>query len=824
MSAFDYADLLIIDDIMPSDFSPFRTIEYAHHLEFFNARLLSLEGWHTWIGNENFDDLLVKLPIPEQLKSRVGKFRLHAQMPAKLAYVTFIGNAIRLVPYFEARNLPFVLQLYPGGGFAIDHPEGDETLRRVLLSPMCRKVIVTQTITERYIIEKIGIDPGKVQSIFGGVFESRLPLDTYKAKRYYPADKDTLDLCFVAHKYAGDLVSKGYDRFVAIGLALAARFPHLRMHVVGDYTPADVSLGDYGDRFTFYGRKHSAFFDTFYPRMDAIVSINTPFVLAPGAFDGFPTGACIEAGLRGVLNCLNDPLALNPCFTHEKDIVLLNFDNERSVDILGALLQEPERLYEIAARGAQKFDDVFDTDRQLWARSRIIAEELARDSFLVIRPSPPPSTLDVSVYDAAMAPLRARILELEHRSVDAAPATAGEQAAADHGLHEHVAYLQASLRAIETSSSWRITAPLRNFLVRRPFVARTMRRTAKALWWTITFQLWARLKARRQAASLQTPLSQALLPDRSGETAGLPLVAGPVDHSAAPTNEAAAELDNQLGQLSLRTANLELALADVRMRWAFLQGAIEGSHERAEALARDRSTEAFRAVFKKKKPLVSICVATADRAELLLERCLPSLLNQTYTHLQIVVVGDHCTDDTERRMAELTDDRVTFVNLSERGPYPEERIARWQVAGTNAMNAALALCEGDFITHLDDDDAHSPDRIEKLLAFCMRNEAEFCWHPFMAEDASGNWSKAGNGDFIEGQMTTGSVFYHRYFARVPWDVAAHRLYEPGDWNRFRKIKAMGAKTQFVDDVLLHHYREALYRDVETDLIGGGKDV
>src|SRR6266496_3474924 len=55
------------------------------------------------------------------------------------------------------------------------------------------------------------------------------------------------------------------------------------------------------------------------------------------------------------------------------------------------------------------------------------------------------------------------------------------------------------------------------------------------------------------------------------------------------------------------------------------------------------------------RPLVSVRVATFNRAELLVGRALPSVLNQTYDELEVVVVGDHCTDQTAERIEALGD-------------------------------------------------------------------------------------------------------------------------------------------------------------------------
>jgi glycosyltransferase involved in cell wall biosynthesis len=444
-------ELLIIDDIVPSTFSPFRTLEYAHYLSSFDCAVLSLEGWHLWIENIGFDELAARFPVTPEGRRRLLTFRNHSHIGARLAYVTFLGNARRLMPYFRARRLPFILQLYPGGSFEINQPHVDDVLREVLLSELCRGVIVTNPVTQAYIVDRIGCDAGKVTSIYGGVFDSNVQFDFSTDKHRYPAHKDTLDVCFVAHKYGGDVTSKGYDQFVAIAQRLAAEIPHLRFHVVGDYTAADLPLGEAAQRFTFYGRRESAFFASFYPRMDAIVSINRPFVLGPGAFDGFPTGCCIEAGFHGVLNCINDPLEANRVFTDEEDLILLDGDTERSIAVLRALLADPPRVYAIAYANWRKFLDVFDVDAQLRARTRVIAAELSRAPLYY------PTALRASGLEAAPF-----MPDPHERSLTGVPGPRPD------GMHLRVP------------------------------------RAVKLVWWTITLQLPRRVREWRQIRSLRT--------------------------------------------------------------------------------------------------------------------------------------------------------------------------------------------------------------------------------------------------------------------------------------------------------------------------------
>lgn len=207
------------------------------------------------------------------------------------------------------------------------------------------------------------------------------------------------------------------------------------------------------------------------------------------------------------------------------------------------------------------------------------------------------------------------------------------------------------------------------------------------------------------------------------------------------------------------------------------------------------------------RPLVSVCVATYNRSRLVTERCIPSILRQTYPNLELIVVGDGCTDDTVDRLGEIDDPRLTFLNLPERGHYPTDSRRRWMVAGTAAINRALSMARGDFVSHLDDDDEYLPERLEKLVEFAVTNQCDFVWHPFWAEDPTGRWYLNEARDFAGGQVTTSSVFYRSWFRKIEWDIDAHRYLEPGDWNRFRRIKYIGPTAARYPEPLVRHYRE-----------------
>jgi glycosyltransferase involved in cell wall biosynthesis len=222
---------------------------------------------------------------------------------------------------------------------------------------------------------------------------------------------------------------------------------------------------------------------------------------------------------------------------------------------------------------------------------------------------------------------------------------------------------------------------------------------------------------------------------------------------------------------------------------------------------RERRSAGYQSAFDEPEPLVTVCIATFNRAALLTERSIPSILRQSYRNLELIVVGDGCTDDTAERVAAIADPRLRFENLPETGPYPDDPYHRWMVAGTAAMNRALALARGSFVTHLDDDDEHDRLRIETLLATARAERADLVYHPFRYEKPDGSWDTNPADRFRTGKITTSSIFYHRALARIPWDVEAWKYLEPGDWNRLRKLRHLGIRRVRHPGILLTHYRE-----------------
>ena len=66
---------------------------------------------------------------------------------------------------------------------------------------------------------------------------------------------------------------------------------------------------------------------------------------------------------------------------------------------------------------------------------------------------------------------------------------------------------------------------------------------------------------------------------------------------------------------------------------------------------------------KNKTPLVSICIPTFNRGSILIDRAVKSALSQSYKNIELIIVGDHCTDNTAELLAKIKDPRLRFYNL-----------------------------------------------------------------------------------------------------------------------------------------------------------------
>lgn len=100
--------------------------------------------------------------------------------------------------------------------------------------------------------------------------------------------------------------------------------------------------------------------------------------------------------------------------------------------------------------------------------------------------------------------------------------------------------------------------------------------------------------------------------------------------------------------------------------------------------------------------LISIYLPTKNRCSTL-QKAVASVLRQTYTNYELIIVDDASTDGTWGYLQSIQNEKIRiFRNDSSKGaPY--------------CRNLAIKSAKGRFVTGLDDDDEFLPKRLEALL-------------------------------------------------------------------------------------------------------------
>jgi lipopolysaccharide transport system ATP-binding protein len=359
---------VVLDDFFPNLMTGFRIAEYNALLERFPH--LSVQSTTPAFYRHHRDYARL---YPE-LAPRVQKFFRGALRQPSFAYLNFVNNACEFLRFLGSRKTPFVFTLYPGGGFGIDARECDDKLDRVCASPLLKHVIVTQKLTAEYLRNRHPQVP--VTLIFGCVVNPLYFPLVVPPRAWFGHGKSSFDLCFVAGKYSPHGHSKGYPVFIDAARRVAAAVPEARLHVVGDFGPDDWPLGETADRIKFHGIQTTQGLHELYSAMDVIVSPNIPFVLHPGHFDGFPTGACAEASLCGVAMVVSDPLGLNAgYFDDARELIITPPEAEAVAQALLALARDPDRLRSLALAGQQKSRTLYAPELQMGSRIAVIERE-----------------------------------------------------------------------------------------------------------------------------------------------------------------------------------------------------------------------------------------------------------------------------------------------------------------------------------------------------------------------------------------------------------------------------------------------------------------
>lgn len=135
-------------------------------------------------------------------------------------------------------------------------------------------------------------------------------------------------------------------------------------------------------------------------------------------------------------------------------------------------------------------------------------------------------------------------------------------------------------------------------------------------------------------------------------------------------------------------------------------------------------------------PLISICIPTYKGARLLPET-INSVLSQSYSNFELLIIDDNSPDDTQSVVSQYSDPRIRYINNSRNlGPQ-----GNW--------NRCLELAQGQYYKLLPQDDLLAPDCLKEqvaileadtdgsiVLVFGSRQIIDFKGHPFLKRGLS----------------------------------------------------------------------------------------
>lgn len=179
-----------------------------------------------------------------------------------------------------------------------------------------------------------------------------------------------------------------------------------------------------------------------------------------------------------------------------------------------------------------------------------------------------------------------------------------------------------------------------------------------------------------------------------------------------------------------------------------------------------------------KQPLISIIVPIYN-VEQYLADCLDSILEQTYSNLEIILVNDGSTDSSEiiAKEYEERDSRIQLFNKTNGG-------------AADAKNYGLDKVTGEYLLFVDSDDLISPYHVENLLGAIRRYNVPLSMCKVTRKRSELEKQENSNARVIKGDIAVlaGNLGINTDHAPMdsPWD----KLYHKSIFNHLRYPKGM----------------------------------
>lgn len=182
---------------------------------------------------------------------------------------------------------------------------------------------------------------------------------------------------------------------------------------------------------------------------------------------------------------------------------------------------------------------------------------------------------------------------------------------------------------------------------------------------------------------------------------------------------------------------------------------------------------------------------TWQRHDLLLGRCVPSVQAQGFRNFEHLIVSDG--PDPVLAGMQLPE-QARLIQLPDHDP-----AVKW---GHRARLAGIALCQGDLVAYLDDDDAYRPDHLRLAVDALAGDPAAGFAYPRMAAHMPGGIVRIGDGFLGHGRIGTSMIVHRTALLSVAtWQDV------PGapDWDLVRRWLDAGVTAASIDAITVDYY-------------------
>ena len=195
-------------------------------------------------------------------------------------------------------------------------------------------------------------------------------------------------------------------------------------------------------------------------------------------------------------------------------------------------------------------------------------------------------------------------------------------------------------------------------------------------------------------------------------------------------------------------------------------------------------------------PLVSIIVPIY-KVEPYLRRCLDSIVNQTYTNLEIILVDDGSPDGCPQICDEYAarDKRIVVIHKDNGGL-------------SDARNAGLDICKGEYISFVDSDDWTNENYIANLLDIITKNKADIAIAENIRTDGCSEPSK---GNISINVYTPQNALKHLFSQNhIAFTVSWGKLYKKSLFTSLRFPIGKYHEDEFTTYILFYKSKKIVY--------------